>query len=376
MNKLNELNKITTPDEWINSTNEFVKVHSGNTKRIFMPRLAIITVIIICFAGTIGVAATNWESFGNWFHQKLIMQNTGTHNKEKSGTPNCSVTKLSLPNGTDILENGFVIAYSDTKKEKVYTLKNSKFQELNNRQHFKKSIKHNGRIYPVEFDYYQNNYYTYITNSTWKGFKSVQISPDHKYILFNAYREFGNYDSELEWFVQDLQNGKEFSIPNIDGYLHTNEIFFTKNSKVFIRRGSDAKPYPGILDCENGKLTWYKLKSDDYADGNYSGDIFMKIDHDKVKMFNGSINAYYDIALGNRKVNNIFSDGYLVCLFSNDYTLNSLYLLDSKQWIDIPSQPFSDMEYLENCYTLKEGKQYILQGINKSKEVYYLLNLK
>ena len=67
MNKLNELNKITTPDEWINSTNEFVKVHSGNTKRIFMPRLAIITVIIICFAGTIGVAATNWESFGNWF---------------------------------------------------------------------------------------------------------------------------------------------------------------------------------------------------------------------------------------------------------------------------------------------------------------------
>lgn len=376
MNKLNELNKITTPDEWINSTNEFVKVHSGNTKRIFMPRLAIITVIIICFAGTIGVAATNWESFGNWFQQKLGMQNTGTHNKEKSGTPNCLVTKLSLPEGTDILENGFVITYSDTKKEKVYTLKNSKFQEFNNRQHFKKSIKHNGRIYPIEFDYYQNDYYIYITNSTWKGFKSVQISPNHRYILFNAYREFENYDSKLEWFVQDLQSGKEFSIPNIDGYLHTNEIFFTKTSKVFIRRGSDAKPYPGILDCENGKLTRYELKSDDYTDGNYAGEIFMKLNHNKVTMFNGSINKYYDFPLGNRKVNNIFSDGYLVCLFSNDYTLNSLYLLNSKQWIDLPSQPFSDMEYLENCYTLKEGKQYILQGIKKSKEVYYLLSLK
>lgn len=376
MNKLNELNKITTPDEWINSTNEFVKVHSGNTKRIFMPRLAIITVIIICFAGTIGVAATNWESFGNWFQQKLGMQNTGTHNKEKSGTPNCLVTKLSLPEGTDILENGFVITYSDTKKEKVYTLKNSKFQEFNNRQHFKKSIKHNGRIYPIEFDYYQNDYYIYITNSTWKGFKSVQISPNHRYILFNAYREFENYDSKLEWFVQDLQSGKEFSIPNIDGYLHTNEIFFTKTSKVFIRRGSDAKPYPSILDCENVKLTWYELKSDDYTDGNYAGEIFMKLNHNKVTMFNGSINKYYDFPLGNRKVNNIFSDGYLVCLFSNDYTLNSLYLLNSKQWIDLPSQPFSDMEYLENCYTLKEGKQYILQGIKKSKEVYYLLSLK
>ncbi|MFR0910411.1 hypothetical protein [Eubacterium sp.] len=380
MNKLNELNKITTPDEWINSTNEFVKVHSGNTntktKRIFLPRLAIITIMIVCIAGTIGVAATNWESFGDWFQQKLGMQNTGTHNKEKSGTPDCSVTKLSLPKGTDILENGFVIAYSDTKKEKVYTLKNSKFQELNNRQHFKKSIKHNGRIYPVEFDSYQNDYYIYITNSTWKGFKSVQISPNHRYILFNAYREFGNYDSKLEWFVQDLQSGKEFSIPNIDGYLHTNEIFFTKTSKVFIRRGSDAKPYPGILDCENGKLTWYELKSDDYTDGNYAGEIFMKLNHNKVTMFNGSINKYYDFPLGNRKVNNIFSDGYLVCLFSNDYTLNSLYLLNSKQWIDLPSQPFSDMEYLENCYTLKEGKQYILQGIKKSKEVYYLLSLK
>lgn len=380
MNKLNDLNKITTPDEWINSTNEFVKVHSGNTntktKRIFLPRLAIITIMIVCIAGTIGVAATNWESFGNWFQQKLGMQNTGTHNKEKSGTPDCSVTKLSMPKGTDILENGFVISYSDTKKEKVYTLKDSKFQELNNRQHFKKSIKHNGRIYPIEFDYYQNDYYIYITNSTWKGFKSFQISPDRRYILFNAYRKFGNYDSELDWFVQDLQSGKEFSIPNIDGYLHTNEIFFTKTSKVFIRRGSDDKPYPGILDCKTGKLTWYKLKSDDYADGNYSGEIFMKINNNKVKMFNGSINAYYDIPLGNRKVNNIFSDGYLVCLFSNDYTLNSLYLLNSKQWIDIPSQPFSDMKYLENCYTLREGKQYILQGINKSKEVYYLLNLK
>ena len=304
------------------------------------------------------------------------MQNTGTHNKEKSGTPNCLVTKLSLPEGTDILENGFVITYSDTKKEKVYTLKNSKFQEFNNRQHFKKSIKHNGRIYPIEFDYYQNDYYIYITNSTWKGFKSVQISPNHRYILFNAYREFENYDSKLEWFVQDLQSGKEFSIPNIDGYLHTNEIFFTKTSKVFIRRGSDAKPYPGILDCENGKLTWYELKSDDYTDGNYAGEIFMKLNHNKVTMFNGSINKYYDFPLGNRKVNNIFSDGYLVCLFSNDYTLNSLYLLNSKQWIDLPSQPFSDMEYLENCYTLKEGKQYILQGIKKSKEVYYLLSLK
>ena len=136
MNKLNELNKITTPDEWINSTNEFVKVHSGNTntktKRIFLPRLAIITIMIVCIAGTIGVAATNWESFGDWFQQKLGMQNTGTHDKEKSGIhntgthdnekseiPDCSVTKLSMPKGTDILENGFVIAYSDTKKEKV-----------------------------------------------------------------------------------------------------------------------------------------------------------------------------------------------------------------------------------------------------------------
>lgn len=123
-------------------------------KRRYRWRLSTAAGIVLCMFLSVSAIAAVSQDFRAWVFQQLFgTDETGTSVREGQA----KITKVSLPEGYDMLEDGFLIAHYDTEKETVYRAEKGKMIECE-KKHMESSIQMNGKTYNFSFDYAQDGW--------------------------------------------------------------------------------------------------------------------------------------------------------------------------------------------------------------------------
>lgn len=166
-----QIDEIHTPETWIENvleqtehleklseqekTAEAQKNPGKNHRRKDCQRvLGTAAGIVLCIVVSLSAAAAVSQDFREWVLQQLF--NAGETGADV-GEEQVKVTRVSLPEGYDMLEDGFLIACYGTEKETVYRAENGKLIKCE-KKHMESSIEVDGKTYDFSFDYAQDEW--------------------------------------------------------------------------------------------------------------------------------------------------------------------------------------------------------------------------
>jgi len=372
---LNQLNKIKTPDSWINDTLDF---KSGKKPSVHKRITPIIAACLVTLTLTTGVCAMVLPSFSQWIYAQF--------------GKDVEITKLV---GYQMTENGFfikdgVINYFDGQElvslqsksingQKVYNnktfdfnfdyvIKNGKIytQNMSDNIISVTSFDNNTAIIWLDMGTLWNSYFIDLNSGKLKpivdedGYSvnqgklklatDVQVSENQKYLLYRSNRFTSKTDGNKgEWFVQEVATGKEILIKKASTELFSNEIGFIDETNIAICYNDELCPM--IYDCKTNEYTIF-----DIVKGSEFGNslIYYVGYKDGIYTFK-DIHTERTYKLNSKSDNNaVVVTRELICLLSPEGNID-LYLIDQNKTISFKSNTLCDVKEINDIKILQDS---------------------